>query len=170
VTFARLPTDEALAEACRFEAYRASGPGGQKRNKTSSAVRVTHGPTGLSATAADSRSQHRNRAMALKRLRHKLALECRMPVELTALSLPAELLLRNGRVQLDVPRGAEGYLGVMAFVLDVLAAAGWSVSSAAEAIGVSTGQLVSFLRNDEKLWTHVNRQRAAAGLRPLVGQ
>ena len=52
----------------RFEAFRASGPGGQHVNKTNSAVRVTHGPTGLSAAAQEERSQHRNRALALARL------------------------------------------------------------------------------------------------------
>lgn len=52
----------------RVEAYRSSGPGGQHANKTSSAVRVTHLPTGLTAVAQEERSQHRNRALALARL------------------------------------------------------------------------------------------------------
>jgi peptide chain release factor len=50
------------------ETMRASGPGGQHVNKTSSAVRVTHTPTGLVATAREERSQHRNRKLALARL------------------------------------------------------------------------------------------------------
>jgi len=52
----------------RFEAYRASGPGGQHVNKTNSAVRVIHLPTGLTATAQEERSQHRNKALAIARL------------------------------------------------------------------------------------------------------
>ncbi len=52
----------------RVEAFRSSGPGGQHANKTSSAVRVTHTPTGLVAVAQEERSQHRNRALALARL------------------------------------------------------------------------------------------------------
>jgi peptide chain release factor len=57
----------------RWETMRASGPGGQHVNRTESAVRVTHLPTGVQATAAEERSQHRNRKLALARLARKLA-------------------------------------------------------------------------------------------------
>src|SRR5580698_5279256 len=56
----------------RWETMRASGPGGQHVNRTESAVRVTHVPTGLQATAMEERSQHRNRKLALARLTKKL--------------------------------------------------------------------------------------------------
>jgi peptide chain release factor len=52
----------------RFETLRSSGPGGQHVNKTESAVRLTHLPTGLSVLAREERSQHRNRSLALARL------------------------------------------------------------------------------------------------------
>jgi peptide chain release factor len=52
----------------KFEVMRSSGPGGQHTNKTESAVRVTHLPTGLSAVAQEERSQHLNRSLALGRL------------------------------------------------------------------------------------------------------
>ncbi|MCZ6669985.1 MAG: peptide chain release factor-like protein [Acidobacteria bacterium] len=58
----------ALRRDCRVTYYRASGPGGQHRNKTSTAVRLQHLPTGILDTAADTRSQHRNRLNALIRL------------------------------------------------------------------------------------------------------
>jgi peptide chain release factor len=56
----------------KFETMRASGPGGQHVNKTESAVRVTHLPTGLSAMAREERSQSANRKLALARLAEQL--------------------------------------------------------------------------------------------------
>ncbi|ARM89625.1 peptide chain release factor H protein [Rhizobium sp. CIAT894] len=52
----------------RFETLRAGGPGGQHQNTTDSAVRILHRPTGLMVRARDERSQHRNKALALRRL------------------------------------------------------------------------------------------------------
>lgn len=53
--------------------FKSSGPGGQKKNKTESAVRIKHLPTGILVTAAESRSQASNRERALERLQERLA-------------------------------------------------------------------------------------------------
>src|SRR4051794_9783026 len=71
-------SDAQLLAQCEVDTYRASGPGGQKRNKTSSAVRLRHTPSGLIVIAEESRSQHENKARALRRLRQALYLELRV--------------------------------------------------------------------------------------------
>jgi len=57
----------------QVETMRSSGPGGQHVNRTESAVRVTHLPTGLQATASEERSQHSNRKLAMARLAQRIA-------------------------------------------------------------------------------------------------
>jgi peptide chain release factor len=68
------PVEETLFNPndVRWETMRASGPGGQHVNRTESAVRVTHQPTGVQAVAMEERSQHRNRRLALARLAVKI--------------------------------------------------------------------------------------------------
>src|SRR5262245_47103926 len=59
---------ERLARESEITPFKSSGPGGQKKNKTESSVRVKHLPTGITRIATESRSQHRNRQRALLRV------------------------------------------------------------------------------------------------------
>ena len=64
--------DEDLLRECEIDTFRSSGPGGQHVNKTESAVRLKHLPTGLVITCREERSQHRNKAICLQKLRKRI--------------------------------------------------------------------------------------------------
>lgn len=69
----KLPeSDEDLLRECEVETFRSSGPGGQHVNKTESAVRLRHLPSGVVVTSQQERSQHRNKALCLQKLRKKI--------------------------------------------------------------------------------------------------
>src|ERR1700710_1526984 len=103
LAFAALSDDRLLAE-CAIDTYRASGPGGQKRNKTSSAVRLRHEPTGLLVIAEESRSQHENKAKALRRLRQAFFLKLREPPSAEALTQIDAIRSADGKLQLATPK------------------------------------------------------------------
>jgi hypothetical protein len=166
-------SDKELISQCEIDTYRASGPGGQKRNKTSSAVRLRHPPSGLRVIAEESRSQHENRERALRRLRQALFLKVRdtLPDEALApevLAAHADLCRardRDGRLHLG--RKDARFWPAVGVVLDVLDAVGARVSAAAAALGITTGNLIDFLRSDPKVWEVANHLRGRHGHPPL---
>ena len=170
-TWADLSDADLLAQ-CAVDTYRASGPGGQKRNKTSSAVRLRHAPTGVLVIAEESRSQHENKAKALKRVRRALYLELRDPVPADAqtpggLAAHPAVVPALGEGRLAVGPKHPAFWPAAGVVLDALAAAGFRVSTAAGWLGVSTGNLVEFAEADPAVWQAVNRGRIQCGLKSL---
>lgn len=170
--------DRVLLAQCQVDRFRASGPGGQKRNKTDSAVRLRHGPTGLSAEAVESRSQHENRARALRRLRLTIALGARAalddgaarPVLDDGAPRPDELAeaLRIGRGRsIEMGRRDARYAATVAAVFDVIEGHGWQIAEAAGDLGVSTSALGRFLEGEPAVWRAAQARRQAVGLTPL---
>ena len=166
-------TDAQLLAQCAVDTYRASGPGGQKRNKTSSAVRLRHPPTGLIVIAEESRSQHENRAKALKRMRQALYLKLRdelPPETLTPEGLAAHADYESARDRegrLHLGRKDARFWPAAGVALDVLCALEGRVAEAAAMLGVTTANLVDFLQVDDKVWEQVNQLRSRFGHKPL---
>lgn len=73
-----------LARDCTITAFKSSGPGGQKKNKTESSVRVRHRPSGIVRIATEHRSQTRNRELALERVWKELKRRAHKPKPRTA--------------------------------------------------------------------------------------
>jgi hypothetical protein len=164
----RLLDDDALLAQCRVEHYRGSGPGGQKRNKTSNAVRLTHEPTGLVATATEARSTKENHLHAVRRLRLKFATDLREPVDLATFAPPDWFLtVRRGR-QIELSHRHPLYAATAGLALDLLAALNGNPAAVAVNLGVSTTAVVKLLEAEPQLWAAATRIRAELGLKPLA--
>ncbi len=145
--------DETLGKECIFESFKGSGNGGQKRNKTSSAVRVRHSASGLTAEDVAERSWFRNRSNALRKLRLKISLLYREPPE----PLPRSVCALD---HADYPLWR-------ALLLDAVEAGDYEPKAAAAFLGMSPSALVKLLFRDKELWEMVNRARLARGKNPL---
>ena len=161
-----LASDDALIGQCEVDRYRASGPGGQHRNKTESAVRLRHKLSGVSVIGEDSRSQAENKVHAVRRLRSAIALEVREPV--FAISPRLQAFATTGTAPLGAKTRLTGeYWAAMAELLDLLVAGNLEIATTAQKLGLTTGALSKLLLHDEHVGRAVNDLRRAKGMRAL---
>lgn len=167
--------DPALLAQCDVNIYKASGPGGQHRNKVSSAIRLLHRPTGITAQGCDHRSQHANKRSALKRLREKIACRVRRPVD-PSCPLPEAvascLFVPKGakadaKKRLQVGRRDERFWSVGRFLLDLLDANGGRLSEAAGVMEIGTSNFVSVIKQDRHLYAAAQEIRKRHGQGPM---
>jgi len=158
--------DQRLLHACRVENYRASGPGGQKRNKTSSAVRITHLASGVSAIGTESRSQHDNRRKALARLRVELALVVRREPKKARPQWWHEVTTASGR--LCISPHSPHFAPAIAAIFDALDISTASLPDAAALLGTSTSNLVDTCAKAPHVWAALQRLRQHHGRPTLV--
>ena len=165
-----LASDDALIAQSEVDRYRASGPGGQHRNKTESAVRLRHKLSGVTAIGEDSRSQAENKIHAVRRLRSAIALDVREPVALDSYAPSRRLvaMIAGGTAPLGAKtRLTPDYWAAMAELLDVLVAGGLEIAATAQRFGITTGALSKLLLHDDQVARVVNDLRRARQMRPL---
>ncbi|OGV53114.1 MAG: hypothetical protein A2017_04550 [Lentisphaerae bacterium GWF2_44_16] len=138
--------DEKFFQSCRLDFFKATGKGGQKRNKTSSAVRLIHQPSDISVTSSNSRSQSQNRSDALRKLKIQIALKFRSDNPL--LEINPEMSITNPDYPLWV-----------AHVFDILEISSFQLKDAAPKLGVSTSKLQKLLARDTAIWQEFTRRR-----------
>ncbi len=149
-------SDDQLVRDCRLDFHKAAGNGGQKVNKTSSAVRLTHAPSGVTVSCAESRSQHENRHLALKMLRMKIALTIRCE---------ADTEFRIGEVVTSMNNAA--YPLFAAKILDTFTAHSCDLKETAMMLNISATKLAKILFRDSALWIEANNMRKTRDLPPL---
>ena len=164
----RFLNDDQLIAQCRVDTYRSGGPGGQKRQKTSNAVRLVHQPTGLIATATESRSLQENRLHAIRRLRLKFATDLREPVDLHSFSPPDWFLeIRRGN-RIEASHRHRFYAPAAGLILDLLDALAGNPTHVAVNLGISTTAVIKLLESNPHLWTTANQIRQKYALSPLT--
>jgi hypothetical protein len=144
-------SDEQLLAECEVHRYRASGPGGQHRNKVSSAVRLRHRSSQLVAVGTESRLQNENKQRALRRLRAAIALVARVPLP-DRVIWPETVDVVQGRLRVSEKNPAIHH---------------GRVADAAKSLGLTSSSLTRFLNDHPKAWREAARIRTDAGLPPL---
>ena len=145
--------DAILLRDCDFIMQKGTGNGGQKINKTSSAVRLRHRPTGIAVAANEERSQSRNRHIALRKLRYEIALRVHADPAGTEFEL------------LPSPSPANHALLIfwIAALFDRLAASEFDLAQTAALCGVSVSQLERAMRKYPQVWRTFSESRQKNG-------
>jgi len=146
--------DSALLAKCKITEFQSSGPGGQKRNRKYSAIRLFHTPSNIEVIAVDSRSQNVNKFSALKKLRNQIAMNIRSEEPLSIDTFV--ISLRNPQ-----------YPRFLAVLFDALHHANFSVKDASDSLNLSTSKLVKLLHRDKDAWQKVNTERSKRNLSTL---
>ena len=163
---------------CKLTFSRASGPGGQNRNKVETCVQIEYIPANIIAAASECRTQNENRKVAVLRLRCKLAVELRptpttetndassgAPANEQVCSKTWLKYCRNGRI--DIAESNSEWPTILAEIIGLLSVCDWSIGQVATILGTTSSQLVKLLKRAPPAFKLLNRERKARGQRPL---
>lgn len=133
--------DSFLSENSILDFYKSTGNGGQKKNKTSSAVRLIHKSTKIEATSGNRRSQKENRTIALWQLKLNIATKIRNKF----ISFPEKFNFAMNERNPQFPF----FVGL---ILDLLFEENFHLANAAKRINFSTAQLIKILQKHKFMW------------------
>ena len=158
--------EKELFRNCTHTIGRDSGPGGQHRNKVSTANYIKHLPSGITARATESRSREINRKAVIFRLRVKLALGIRHKIIWPYQPSPLWMSrLKKGKIFVNPKHPA--FPALLAEAMDVLDFLDMDVKEASYALRCTASQLVKFLSKEPKALLEVNKRRLESGLKKL---
>lgn len=155
--------DRDLLDLCRLDSFRGSGRGGQKRNKTANAVRLTIGDIAVTESATRSRSQ--NITAALRKLRLKIALSLSSSVARRCFmdSLPDETAsyFQHGLIRINTQN--PDFPVLAGYLVDLFLDSRGSWRKVAEKCGVSSSQLRRFVEKHPALLSTVRKIQGEVG-------
>ena len=158
---------EALLKQCRQSRFQGSGPGGQKRNRIYSGVRLSHMGSGLTGECVDSRASARNVGEALARLRLGLALSAIAPGGNRDATEPPAGLAGGPAFRAGANPAHADYARFALRALSRFEAHGGQVAPAAAALGCTASALTRFLKAEKAVWAKAKAVREAYGLHAL---
>ena len=154
---------EVLLKVCTITRGRASGPGGQHRNKVETHITVEHKPSGIDAQAGERRLAKENKSVAIRRLRLRLAMGIRLDVPAGDIR---STLWKTRCVKRRIvcnPKHTD-FPSLLAEALDVIEACGLDVKKASARLECSTTQLVRFVADHRPSFDQLNQSREDHGL------
>ncbi|XZE18590.1 peptide chain release factor family protein [Pirellulaceae bacterium SH449] len=156
--------EELILRECKTAFRRASGPGGQNRNKVETGVALIHVPTSVESQATEFRTQGENRKLALKRLRILLAIRVR-----SQSSEEGGVCVRRyvAKERLAISESNWDWPAVLAELLNRISEHAWQIAPVAAEFGTTSTQILKGLARESQALRSLNENRQAVGLPEL---